>query len=361
MNSSNRLSQTGICLFTFSDNADHQDVVYSMFNALYPNIRVYTIGIQNPKAEIAAHTDNNFYFDCPIRPGFSKATFRINVIRDIVNLICRLNVSYLYFESLHIWNVFIMLLCKKQIKVQAIHDVIPHNGNIAMRLCNLATCALANHVVLRNKKYLPALLSQYRLRTGKVTPIELWRSYPVENIPLCKGNFLCFGRIRRYKGFDLLERIVELTPNIIYHIVGESDKANKECVAKIKQFNNVNVVDREVSDAEMRQYFLDADWIILPYSSATQSGVIVDAYKFSRPVIAFDVGAICEQVIHGVTGFLIPKADVEQFAQTIHKVYQFTDEETKQFAHAAYTFGYEKYSAQNAASKLLYCLEKIKK
>jgi glycosyltransferase involved in cell wall biosynthesis len=361
LNSSNEISKTGICLITFSDNADHQNVVYSMFNVLYPNARVYTIGIKNPKTNIAARTENNFYFDCPTRPGFSKGTFRISVIRDIAHLINRLNVRYLYFESLHIWNVFIMLICKKQIKVQAIHDVIPHDGNIAMRLCNQATCALADHVVLRNKKYLPDLLSQYRLRTAKVTPIELWRSYPAENIPPCKGNFLCFGRIRRYKGLDLLDRIIALTPNVTYHIVGAPDEVNKESVVKIKRFPNVTVVDREVSDDEMRQYFADADWIIVPYSSATQSGVIVDAYKFSRPVIAFNVGAVCEQVSNGVTGFLIPEGDVELFAQTIRKVNRLSDEETKQFAHAAYSFGYEKYSAQNAASKLLDCLEKIEK
>jgi glycosyltransferase involved in cell wall biosynthesis len=359
MNISNTIKQAGICLITFSDNVDHQEVIYSMFNALYPNVRVYTIGIRNPKTKIAAYTDNNFYFNCPARPGFSKGTFRISVIRDIVHLIQRLNVRYLYFESLHIWNVFIMLWCKKQIKVEAIHDVIPHDGNIAMRLCNQVTCALAEHVVLRNEKFFSTLLSQYHLRTDKVTPIGLWRSLPAETLPLCKGNFLCFGRIRRYKGFDLLEKIIALTPDITYQIVGAPDEASKELVDKIKRFPNANVVDHEVSDDEMRQYFSDADWVILPYTSATQSGVIVDAYKFSRPVIAFEVGAICEQVVNGVTGFLIPEGDVEQFAQTICKVNRFSNEETKQFAHAAYTFGYEKYSVQNVMSKFLNCLEKI--
>lgn len=55
----------------------------------------------------------------------------------------------------------------------------------------------------------------------------------------------------------------------------------------------------------MIDYFHGSDWSILPYTSATQSGVIVDSYRLSRPVIAFNVGAISEQIEGGVTGFLI--------------------------------------------------------
>ncbi len=354
------IAKVGICLITFSNNSDHQEVVYSMFHALHPDIRVYTIGIQNPKVSIAPHTDNNFYFDCPSRPGITKGTFRFRVIKDIVKLIQTLNIRYLYFESLHIWNVFMMLLCRKQIKIEAIHDVIPHDGNVAMRLCNLATCTLADHVVLRNKLFLHELLSQYHLRAEKVTSIELWRSYPEVTIPNCKGIMLCFGRIRRYKGFDLLEKIIANTPEITYQIVGAPDEETMECVEKIRRFPNTTVIMREVSEDEMQQFFTDADWIVLPYSSATQSGIIVDAYKFSRPVIAFDVGAIREQVIDGETGFLVPESDIDTFAQTIRKVSQFPAEETKRFASKAYSYGYGKYSAAYAAPRLIDCLRKIK-
>ena len=42
-----------ICLITFSNNADHQNVVYSMFDALKDKIDVFTIGIKNPKSYYA--------------------------------------------------------------------------------------------------------------------------------------------------------------------------------------------------------------------------------------------------------------------------------------------------------------------
>ena len=40
-------------------------------------------------------------------------------------------------------------------------------------------------------------------------------------------------------------------------------------------------------DEQMRYYFHQCDFVILPYKSASQSGVVLDADKFGRPQIAF--------------------------------------------------------------------------
>ena len=37
----------------------------------------------------------------------------------------------------------------------------------------------------------------------------------------------------------------------------------------------------------MRYYFHQCDFVILPYKSPSQSGVVLDADKFGRPQIAF--------------------------------------------------------------------------
>ena len=58
----------------------------------------------------------------------------------------------------------------------------------------------------------------------------------------------------------------------------------------------------------MREAFVNCDWVIVPYNSASQSGIIIDAYKYSRPVIAFAVGAIPEQVDANKSGYLVTAA-----------------------------------------------------
>jgi len=335
-----------ICLITFSNNADHQNTVYSMFNALYPKREVYTIGIVNPKTNIAPYTNNNYYVNCPRRPGIEKGTFNIKVLLEIKNFIDKNKIDIIYFESQHIWNMFVMLMCPTKCKVVAVHDVIPHDGNKFMTLSNFVTCHLANHVILRNYMFKDTLAEKYRLNSKNITCFELWRNYPPKTELTYSQTFLYFGRIRKYKGFDLFSKIIEKTPNINYRVVGEADEESKYLVDYIKDFGNVSLVDREVTDTEMIDEFKNADWLVLPYSNATQSGVITDACRYARPVISFDVGAIHEQIEDGKTGFLIKEADVDAFTSKVEEVNNYSKSQLEEFSNAAYEFGYKKYAAE---------------
>ena len=350
-----------ICLITFSNNADHQNVIYSMFKALQGEAEVYTIGIQNPKSKIAVYSDHNFYFDCPMRPGIERKTFRIDTLLKIAKVIKKKNIKYLYFESLHIWNAALMLLCPKCIKIEAIHDVIPHDGNIAMDVCNYVTSKLADHVILRNRKYKELLSKKVKISIDKISCLEPWREFPEEEESKHTGVFLCFGRIRRYKGFDRLIEVIRKTPAIKYRVVGEPDEESIQLVDTLKTLKNVHVVDMEVSDQQMRQEFINADWVVLPYKDATQSGVILDAYRYSRPVIAFDVGAISEQIDNNCTGFLVPDGNIDVFADKIKLAAKMNPEELDQFSARAYYYGYSKYSASSAANRFLEILSKVEK
>lgn len=348
-----------ICLITFSNNADHQNTIYSMFNALYPKYEVFTIGIVNPKTNIAPYTKNNFYVQCPERPGIGKGTFNIKVLFEIKKIIIKNKIDLLYFESQHLWNMFVMLMCPFKRKVVAVHDVIPHDGNKFMMLSNFVTTHLSHHVLLRNYMFKELLVKKYKLKPEKITCFELWRDYPEKTPLMYSGIFLYFGRIRKYKGFELFAQIIEKTPNIQYRVIGEADDESKYLIDYIKNFKNVSLVNSEVSDKQMIEEFKQADWLVLPYSNATQSGVIVDACRYARPAISFDVGALREQVQNGKTGFLIPSADVDLFASKIEEVNDYSKEKLKEFSDAAYEFGFHKYAAENFSEKFFSIMEKI--
>ena len=341
-----------ICFVTFSNNADHQNVVYSIFNALHMEHDIYTIGIVNPKSKMASYSERNFYVKCPERPGIGKGTFNLKVLWQIKSIIKREKIDVIYFESQHLWNAFVMFLCPGKTKIVAVHDVIPHDGNKMMLLSNFVTCHMATYIVLRNHKYKELLASKYKLDIKRIASFELCRNYPAKMDLTYSGIFLCFGRIRKYKGFDLFAKIIEKTPNIKYRIVGQADSESEYLVDLVRNFSNVSLLNKEVTDREMIEEFRKADWIVLPYSTATQSGVIVDAYSFARPVIAFDVGAINEQICDGETGILVEKDNIEAFAKAVQRANSISKDELKVFSQKAYEFGYEKYSAQSNAKKL---------
>lgn len=350
-----------ICLITFSNNADHQNVIFSMYKALQGKADVYTICIKNPKSHIAPHTEKNYYFDCPKRPGIEAKTFRIDIVKKIANVIKKNNIKYFFFESLHVWNILLMWMCPECIRIEAVHDVIPHDLRKSVVMCTKLACKVADHVILRNEKYKQLLADEYDLPEAKITCFAPWRYFPEEDISTCTGKFLSFGRIRKYKGLDKLEEIIKETPNVAYQIVGEPDEESKPIVEALKRYKNVEMTDREVSDMEMIAFFHGADWIVLPYTTATQSGVIADSYRLSRPVIAFNVGAISEQVEDGVTGFLIDAGNAKAFAEAVNKAANMTKKETQAFAHNAYSNGYNKYAAAAVADRFLEVITSLKK
>ena len=60
---------------------------------------------------------------------------------------------------------------------------------------------------------------------------------------------------------------------------------------------------------------------MVPYLSATQSGVVHMAYGFTRPVVATTVGGIPETVEHGKTGYLVPPGDAAALASAVREYF----------------------------------------
>ena len=67
----------------------------------------------------------------------------------------------------------------------------------------------------------------------------------------------------------------------------------------------------------MAPLFQKASVVVLPYTDASQSGVIPLAYAFKKPVIATNVGSLPEVVDHGMTGYLVPPGNVKKLEEAI--------------------------------------------
>ena len=83
--------------------------------------------------------------------------------------------------------------------------------------------------------------------------------------------------------------------------------------------DEVALHDRFIPDEEVRYYFSAADCLVLPYRSATQSGVTQIAYNFSLPMIVTDVGGLPEIVPDGRTG-LVCAPTAEGIADALRRV-----------------------------------------
>src|SRR4029077_13099147 len=79
----------------------------------------------------------------------------------------------------------------------------------------------------------------------------------------------------------------------------------------------VRVLEGYMPDEEVEALFKAADVAVLPYRSATQSGVTHVAYALGVPVITTDVGGLAETVKPGETGLVVPPEDPAALARAI--------------------------------------------
>ena len=76
-----------------------------------------------------------------------------------------------------------------------------------------------------------------------------------------------------------------------------------------------------MKDEDVCNYFSVADALVLPYRTATQSGVTQIAYNFSVPMIVTRVGGLPEIVADGKVGFVC-EPTAESIADAIERLYK---------------------------------------
>ncbi|MCH6574386.1 MAG: glycosyltransferase, partial [Bacteroidetes bacterium] len=92
---------------------------------------------------------------------------------------------------------------------------------------------------------------------------------------------LFFGYVRKYKGLDILlkafPKILQKFPNTFLLVVGEFYDKPESYFKLIEELNiseRVKVINQFVPNEEVANYYLSSDVIVLPYRSATQSGIL---------------------------------------------------------------------------------------
>ena len=145
-------------------------------------------------------------------------------------------------------------------------------------------------------------------------------------IPEGKKVVLFFGFIREYKGLDILiKAIAKLDESYVLVIAGEvygNFAPYEQLITEQGIGDRVVRHVRYISDHEVPAFFAAADVCVLPYKSATQSGITSIAFHFEKPVIATDVGGLKETITHGETGLIADRPDEELIAAEIKKYFR---------------------------------------
>lgn len=178
-----------------------------------------------------------------------------------------------------------------------------------------------------------------------------------------KRNILFFGLIREYKGLDILiEAFSGLDESYQLIIAGEPYGSferysrlieSSGCGDRIKTFLYY------VKDSEVKDFFSAADVAVLPYRSATQSGISSISYHFELPMIVTDVGGMKETIGDKGTGIISRACTPESIRESIMEY--FSNPSISEKCRKAIREEKERLSWHNFAKKLLGFSVQLKK
>ena len=147
-----------------------------------------------------------------------------------------------------------------------------------------------------------------------------------------RKNILFFGLIRQYKGLDiLLEAFRSLGDDYQLIVAGEpygSFEPYQQIIDSLPGKDRIRVITEYIPDSGVSQYFSAADVTVLPYRSATQSGISSISYHFEVPMIVTAVGGLTETVGGRGTGLVAPEATPEAILREIRRF--FADESVRE-------------------------------
>lgn len=170
---------------------------------------------------------------------------------------------------------------------------------------------------------------------------------------------LLFGRIHPYKGVDTLVDAFAIArkaePRLQLTIAGPG-RLRPGLEKRILALD-IALDNRYLSDGEVRQIIKSHGVMLLPYTSATQSGVASLALANGMACVATSVGGLTEQVIDGRNGLVVPPHSPEALARAMVAVSR-DAAVARSMAEESLRIGREQYSWPAIGQRLVEDLEK---
>ena len=250
--------------------------------------------------------------------------------------------------------------------VMTVHNVLPHEpmpGDEELYGAFYRQCDL---LIVHNDASRKDLQEKFGIPDAKIAviPRGLYETYSVD--PTARDqdprtHFLCFGRIRTYKGVDILLKAVSLmTPEerakCRIQIRGEQYPKldSTDYPALIREYGIGGCVQfsaERVPEEEIPSLIGNSDFLLFPYRKIYGSGVLLMAYTYRVPVVASDVPTFVEGTDGGKAGILFASEDPAALKDALLQAMAATPEMIAGYKAAIAQIVSERHSWRAAAGK----------
>lgn len=218
---------------------------------------------------------------------------------------------YLEFSSIEIPIIKLLRKIKPNSKiVYTIHNVFPHSTNqdtnrSIYRNRFLRVKPLIDHFIVHTEQSANDVENTFGIEKTMLSVVPHGIFKPDYHLKKNRSNYsekktiIFYGANRRNKGADILLDAIHLLPNEYknYVRVLMVGRTPAEYLAELK--NKCSGIDvtldpRFIPDKELYEMIDESDYIALPYREITQSGVLLLALYFQKPLLISDLPPFLE-------------------------------------------------------------------
>lgn len=270
---------------------------------------------------------------------------------------------------------YILAKCLRKIPIiVTCHNVFPHERFPMDRFLTKLVLRQADGYIVQSHLDEADLLKVNPKANYVVTPHPTYNAFKMKDMSREEARsilqmdgdspmLLFFGFVREYKGLhyllDALADVKGQIPDVQLWIVGDFGD-DKDIYLKQIEENHlegcINIVEGYIPDQEVEKYFAAADLVVLPYVSATQSGIVQIAYGFEKPVVVTNVGGLPDVVWDKETGYVVPSRSPEAIAKAIIGFYR---EDSSVDWQANIRAKAQEFSWETMVDRIEECLQKL--
>jgi glycosyltransferase involved in cell wall biosynthesis len=352
-----------VLLISFSTLPTMQKYLYNASDELADlGHQIWTAGSANLRAPYVLGP-RNVVVSTPAtpRPSVKSLWSSKRSLDTVVELIERVQPDVIHFVNKHVWNYLLLRRVKwRGIDtrwVHTFHDPIGHDGDSVQR------GVIAYHKVIQREldaiivHSKTALSQTQRVLRPKclVASVPLgdkrWKDYEAVD-PRATKRALVFGRLNLYKGCTMYPEIFgevhRLDPAIQITVAGQpSNELSADLIDRIAACPNVHFDGHFIEEDALENYFREASVVLTPYTSMTQSGVVLDAYCHSRSILAFHIDGMREFLPEGANA--VTPFDTREYAGVLVKLLNDPDA-CARAGREAWEFGREQFSPASMAA-----------
>ena len=219
-------------------------------------------------------------------------------------------------------------------------NVVSHESRFIDRFLTKIGLSNASKFLVLSNKVKEEIASKYPSKIVYKSELPIYNCYDTNKA--LNGNsirekfgfkesdrvLLFFGYIRHYKGLDILIEALSILrktdPSYKLLVAGESYEDEKIYLNRIYELKLKDAVVMEnkfISNEDVGEYFYASDLVVLPYRTATQSGILNMAYGFLKPVVITNVGGLAEFVDRNKTGVIVELSEASSVAAGVQSFF----------------------------------------